>query len=202
MRNTDTSILPKVVLLNIVYHQCLCALHSSIVPLFSWSAGDDSWVSARHVSAQIAYDHACTASAVLESALTHLPDANALPSFIGYAAYCGCAIQIPFLWSSEPRIRGRAKTNVRTNVKIIRILAKVWKFSALLVGSHVIRIFLVPTRRLNSVKHIADSRAVPVPKTRAKPHGAGERAQRSRPGETKCPQDRRSTRPCVDPRPQ
>jgi len=143
MHKKDTSILPKVVLIDIVYHQCLCALHSSIVPLFSWSTGDGSWASARQVSAQIAYDHACAASTVLESALTYLPDANSLPSFVAYAAYCGCAIQIPFLWSSEPRIRDRAQKNVRTNVKIIRILAKLWKFSALLVGSHIIRIFLV-----------------------------------------------------------
>ncbi|KIX03502.1 uncharacterized protein Z518_07055 [Rhinocladiella mackenziei CBS 650.93] len=58
--------LPKILLVNIVYHQSLCALHASIVPLFCWGEGDDSWSSARQLSAQIAYDHACAASTLIE----------------------------------------------------------------------------------------------------------------------------------------
>ncbi|OBT75851.1 hypothetical protein VF21_04434 [Pseudogymnoascus sp. 05NY08] len=56
----------------------------------------------------------------------------AIPSFIAYAAYCGCAIQIPFLWCSEPSVREKAHANVRTNIRMIHLSAKYWKFSALL----------------------------------------------------------------------
>ena len=128
------NIFPKVLLINIVYHQCLCALHTSIVPLFSWSEGDYTWLSARQLSAQIAYEHAGAASSLLESTIANMPDTSSIPSFVGYAAYCGCATQIPFLWCSETAVRERAQTNFRTNVKMIRILAKHWKFCALLVN--------------------------------------------------------------------
>ena len=128
-------VLPKLLLIHAVHHQCLCALHSSIVPLFSWSAGDDSWLSARQLSAQIALEHAREASALFEAVLTHLPRLSAIPSFVAYAAYCGCAIQIPFMWCSEPAVRERAHANVRINVRIIHILAKYWKFTSLLVGN-------------------------------------------------------------------
>ncbi|KAH7370243.1 hypothetical protein BKA65DRAFT_13263 [Rhexocercosporidium sp. MPI-PUGE-AT-0058] len=129
---TPHSILPKLLLLHTVYHQCLCALHSSIVPLFSWSASDDTWLSARNLSAQISYDHACEASALFEAFFTNSDESSAIPSFVAYAAYCGCAIQIPFMWCSEANVRAKAHANVRTNVRMIRTLAKYWKFSALL----------------------------------------------------------------------
>lgn len=130
---TPQSVLHRVLLIHIAYHQCLSALHSSIVPLFSWGVSDDTWLSARNLSAQIAFEHACEASALLEAILKNSNEPSAVPSFIGYAAYSGCAIQIPFLWCSEPSVRKKAHSNVRTNIKMIRILAKYWKLSALLV---------------------------------------------------------------------
>ncbi|KAF4963112.1 hypothetical protein FSARC_8825 [Fusarium sarcochroum] len=51
--------LPKILLTNIVYQQSLCALHASIVPLFCWSKGDKIQSSARQLSAQVAFEHAC-----------------------------------------------------------------------------------------------------------------------------------------------
>lgn len=56
-----------------------------------------------------------------------------MPSFISYAAYSGCAIQIPFLWSSNPAVRSRAAGNVRANVQMIHEIAVHWKIAALLV---------------------------------------------------------------------
>ncbi|KIX09067.1 uncharacterized protein Z518_00145 [Rhinocladiella mackenziei CBS 650.93] len=124
--------LPNLLLLHIVHHQCLCALHSSIVPLFCWSPGDNSWLSARQFSAQVAYEHACAVSALIDSVIANYPRLGAIPSFVSYAAYCGCAIQIPFMWSSDSLIRERAHANVKANVQMIHTLAKYWKFSALL----------------------------------------------------------------------
>jgi len=139
--NMDANIFPKVLLINIAYHQCLCALHTSIVPLFSWSEGDYTWLSARQLSAQIAYEHAGAVSSLLESTIARMSDASSISSFVGYAAYCGCATQIPFLWCTETRVRERAQINFRTNVKMIRFLAKHWKFCALLVIKNALSTF-------------------------------------------------------------
>lgn len=127
-------ILPNILLINAAYHQCLCALHSSIIPLFSWSADDNSWLSARPVSAQIAFEHACAASAIFKAVLEHYPRLSALPSFVGYTAYGGCAIQIPFLWCLELAVRARAHSNVQANISIIHTMARYWKFASLSVS--------------------------------------------------------------------
>ncbi|KAJ9609082.1 hypothetical protein H2200_006853 [Cladophialophora chaetospira] len=128
---TETHLIPNILLINAVYHQCLCALHSSVVPLFSWSADENDWLSARLLSAQIAFEHACAISAVFEAVLEHHPQLAALPSFVGYAAYGSCAVQIPFLWCSEPLVSARAHTHVQTNLRIIQSIARYWKFSRL-----------------------------------------------------------------------
>ncbi|KAF4501649.1 hypothetical protein FAGAP_2158 [Fusarium agapanthi] len=61
--------LPKMILTNLVYHQSLCALHSSIVPLFCWSKGDKTYSSARQLSGQIAFDHAIGISSLISAIL-------------------------------------------------------------------------------------------------------------------------------------
>lgn len=132
-------ILPKLLLIHIIYHQCLCALHSSIVPLFGWSAGDNScagdnsWASARQLSAQVAFENACAASALFDSMLSTFPMPGAIPSFAAYAAYCGCAIQVPFMWCSNSTVRERARANFRANARMIHTLATYWKCCSLLV---------------------------------------------------------------------
>lgn len=125
--------LPNVLLLNLIYHQSLCALHACVVPLFSWSTGDESWSSARQSSAQVTYEHACTASTLLEATLSTYRTLSAMHTFVAYTAYSGCAIQIPFMWCSNPTVKERAIANVRTNMRTIRAMAPYWKFAALLV---------------------------------------------------------------------
>ncbi|KAK5686531.1 hypothetical protein LTS10_002651 [Elasticomyces elasticus] len=127
--------LPNILLMNVVYHQSLCALHASIVPLFCWgkaAKGDEGWSIARQMSAQIAYEHACTISELLAAVRSISNDHSAMPSFICYGAYSGCAIQIPFLWSSKQSVRERAWINVKTNMNIISNMATFWKYAALL----------------------------------------------------------------------
>ena len=75
-------VLPKVLLMNIVYHQSLCTIHASIVPLFSWGVGDSNWASARQLSAQVAFEHACEASTLIAAVLSTHPRLSAMPSFI------------------------------------------------------------------------------------------------------------------------
>lgn len=104
--------LPGQLLVQIMYHQCLCALHSSIVPLFSWSASDDTYLYARQVSGQTALNYANSISSLLEAALDLHCHASRFAAFIGYAAYCACAIQMPFLWCQNQTIKQRAVRNV------------------------------------------------------------------------------------------
>ena len=125
--------LPNILLLNIAYHQSICALHASIVPLFSWSSEQATWPSARQISAQKAYEHACVVSSLFDATLATFDRVSAIPSFVGYAAYCGCAIQIPFMWAAEPGVRQRACDGVKANLRIIHILSKYWKFTSILV---------------------------------------------------------------------
>ncbi|OQU96863.1 Fungal specific transcription factor domain-containing protein isoform 3 [Cladophialophora immunda] len=149
--------LPNLLLLHIVHHQCLCALHASVVPLFCWSAADATWSAARQMSAQVAYDNACAASVLIDAVLSSFRRLSAIPSFVAYAAYCGAAIQIPFMWSTEPTVKQRAYEHVRANTKMIRTLAKYWKFAALL-ESHVRYIYQIhanhPTILENEPKYI------------------------------------------------
>jgi hypothetical protein len=131
---TSLSILPRLLLIHIVYHQCLCALHSSIVPLYSWSTSDESCLYARQVSAQVALEHANAASALFDASLRRPWDASRIPSFVGYSAYCACAIQMPFMWCSNPAVRERAHANVLVDLRMIQLLGKYWKLVAYLVS--------------------------------------------------------------------
>lgn len=131
----DKEAIPRLLLMQVAYHQSLCALHASIVPLFSWSSnhGDEYGGLARQLSAQVAFEHACAASTLFELILD-TQDASTAPSFVAYAAYCSCAIQIPFLWSSNLQLQERVRSNIRANVRMIRTLGNYWRFSALLVS--------------------------------------------------------------------
>ncbi|KAK5061460.1 hypothetical protein LTR84_008003 [Exophiala bonariae] len=122
--------LTNILLLNVIYHQSLSALHASVVPLFSWSAGDTNWSSARQASAQVAFEHASAASALIEATIA--TGQSVLHTFIAYAAYSGCAIQIPFMWCLNPAIKARAIANVKANTKMIRTMSQYWKFASLL----------------------------------------------------------------------
>ncbi len=136
IETADKEAIPKLLLIKTAYHQSLCALHASIVPLFSWSTidGEENWGLARQLSAQVAFEHACAASALFELDLD-FQDPSAAPSFVAYAAYCSCAIQIPFLWSSNLQLQERVRSNIRINVRMIRTMGMYWRFSALLVSA-------------------------------------------------------------------
>ncbi|KAM0329645.1 hypothetical protein ACHAPQ_006714 [Fusarium lateritium] len=123
-------------LVNLVYHQSLCALHSSIVPLFCWSKGDGTYSSARQLSAQVAYEHSGSISALIKSALDTNCPISAMPLFVAYAAYSSYAVQIPFLWCSEVSVKERARTNVEANISMIQHMSSYWKLASLLVGDH------------------------------------------------------------------
>lgn len=125
--------LPKLLLLHVLYHQCLCSLHSSIVPLFSWSPSEGVFSYAQQLSAQTAFEHANSVSRLLHAALELDWDCRRMPSFIGYAAYSACAIQTPFLWCSQPNVKQRAVSNALANLKTLQILGKHWAFLDVLV---------------------------------------------------------------------
>ncbi|CZR39140.1 uncharacterized protein FPRO_05668 [Fusarium proliferatum ET1] len=126
------NILPKIILTNLAYHQSLCALHSSIVPLFCWSKGDKTYSSARQLSAQVAFDHAIAISSLISAILTTGYPLSSMPIFVAYAAYSSCAIQIPFLWCTEPSVKERAQSNIDANIKMTQGMSSYWKLASLL----------------------------------------------------------------------
>ncbi|KAG8358388.1 hypothetical protein FVEN_g3936 [Fusarium venenatum] len=130
--NAHHESMPKILLTNFVYHQSLCALHSSIVPLFSWSKGDTYQSSARQLSAQIAFEHAGAISILIRCILRSAYSMSSMPIFVAYAAYSSCAIQIPFLWCSEPAVKAQSRSNVELNAKIIQGMSSYWKLASLL----------------------------------------------------------------------
>jgi hypothetical protein len=107
----------NVLLINFFCHQSLCALHASIIPLFSWSKGDETWSSARKMSAQQAFEHACEISQL--NALALSSGVTARHTFVAYALYSSCAIQIPFMWCSDVEVKALVDVNVRKNIQMI-----------------------------------------------------------------------------------
>ncbi|KNG83811.1 hypothetical protein ANOM_008001, partial [Aspergillus nomiae NRRL 13137] len=124
--------LPKLLLLHVIYHQCLCSLHSSIVPLFSWSPCEGVFAYAQQLSAQTAFEHANSVSALLRASLELDWDCRRMPSFIGYAAYSACAILTPFIWCSQPNVRQRAVSSILASLKTLQILGNHWAFLGVL----------------------------------------------------------------------
>ena len=128
----DVDMLPKILLINVFFHQSLCILHSSIVPIFSWGKHADNQSTGLQLSAQVAYDHACEVSRLIQVVLSDYGRLSAITSFIAYAAYCGCAIQIPFMTALDGGVRARSQANVKSNVRMIEIMSEYWKIAGLL----------------------------------------------------------------------
>ncbi len=129
----QTHFFTRVLLLNAVYYQSLGALHASIVPLFSWSQADSGWLVARQCSAQVAFEQACSFSELIKAVISNNTRPSAISTFVAYAAYFGCAIQMPFMWCSNSMVQSRIHANVKANIEMIKTVAVYWKFAALLV---------------------------------------------------------------------
>lgn len=131
--------LTKLVLIHVVYYQCLCALHSSIVPLFSWGPDEPTHAVAQQLSAQLAYENASATSQFLQMILDFSHETADFPSFVGYAAYCSYAVQVPFRWCLNPSVRETALKNTRANLQVIQGMSKYWEFIVLLVWIRLLR---------------------------------------------------------------
>ncbi|KIH87585.1 hypothetical protein SPBR_05040 [Sporothrix brasiliensis 5110] len=136
--------LPLRLLLCVMYHQSICILHSSIVPLFSYRSGSSATTAAssshshlslysRHVSAQLAFEHAQAVSQLIQLSQRHYNiDPDRIPGFVSFAAYSACAVQIPFFWCSNQDVQTRARSNVLVNLRMIQQMGKHWKYVSLL----------------------------------------------------------------------
>ncbi|KAI0148667.1 hypothetical protein GGR57DRAFT_475151 [Xylariaceae sp. FL1272] len=127
-------IIPRILHINMLYHQSICALHASLVPLFCGSQGEEGWYTIRQLSAQVAFEHACEVSAHVIATLEIFPRTSALPMFMGYAAYCGCVIQMAFMSCSNQDIKERVQRNVRANSRLLQLMSEDWKFASLLLS--------------------------------------------------------------------
>jgi hypothetical protein len=122
---------PALLTLQVGYHMSLCVLHSSIIPLFSWSSIDEAPAYARQLSARTAFEHANSISSIMAS--TPFPPSR-IPGLAGYAAYAACAIQIPFLRCLDPEIKRQMHTNVSANLNVLQGVGVHWKFIEILVS--------------------------------------------------------------------
>ncbi|KAI0554749.1 hypothetical protein F4679DRAFT_524756 [Xylaria curta] len=123
--------LTRILHINTFYHNSLCALHASLVPIFCCSPGD-GWSTTRQLSAQIAFEHAEEMSSLIAAILETTPRTSSIPMFTGYSAYCACAIQIPFMWSTNPTFRERIRASVRANSRLLQLMTVDWKFASIL----------------------------------------------------------------------
>ncbi|ERS98385.1 hypothetical protein HMPREF1624_05169 [Sporothrix schenckii ATCC 58251] len=134
--------LPLRLLLCVMYHQSICILHSSIVPLFSYRSDSATTAAlshshlslySRHVSAQLAFEHAQAVSQLIKLSQRHYNiDPDRIPGFVSFAAYSACAVQIPFFWCSNQDVQTRARSNVLVNLRMIQQMGKHWKYVSLL----------------------------------------------------------------------
>lgn len=130
------AIRPQILLLHATYHQCMCALHCSIVPLFSLckTEGLEWYIHSQRVSAQVAHDHACEITSLVRGILSQHPsDPYKCPGFVGFALYCSSAIQLPFMWSSSGEGRRSAQRNIRDNLSAMAMIGQNWRYVATLV---------------------------------------------------------------------
>jgi hypothetical protein len=110
-----------------------CAIHSSIVPLLSLGVPIEEHGYSQAISAQTALMHARSISSLLE---TNHPAISQAPAFVGYAAYCSSAIQIPFLWCRKEGVRQRTLDDIRKNMTVMQAISKRWRLVSRLVSSH------------------------------------------------------------------
>ncbi|PHH87071.1 hypothetical protein CDD83_9345 [Cordyceps sp. RAO-2017] len=121
--------------LHIGFHQAMCVAHSCVVPLFSLAsfAPAESWGYLQTTSAQIAVSHARQISNIFIQS-SGRPSIPAWGGFIGYAAYCSCAIQLPLLWCRSSSVRASACANIEANLETMRLIGKRWKLVNALTG--------------------------------------------------------------------
>ncbi|KAH8886643.1 hypothetical protein GQ53DRAFT_727650 [Thozetella sp. PMI_491] len=129
---------PQVLLLHATYHQCMCALHSSIIPLFSLCETDgiEFYEHGQRISAQVAYDNASEISDLIRANVKQdSGDAYRWPGFVGFALYCSCAIQLPYLWGTQAAFREKTQRNIRDNLSTMAMIGRNWRYVASLVIS-------------------------------------------------------------------
>lgn len=122
----------QAIMLHMMYHQIMCTLHSSIVPLFSFSPQEENYRFFKSTSAQTALFHARQISAVF--AQGNLWNRTIATGFLGYAAYCSTAIQMPFLWCEKEQVRANAHSNIVANLDALHAIGRHWKLIATLVS--------------------------------------------------------------------
>lgn len=120
---------------HLIYHQTMCTLHSSIIPLFSFQPQEDGYGLFKSVSAQTALYHARQISTMFIQSSNWI--GSFATGFMGYAAYCSTAVQIPFLWCQKESVRENARTNIIANLDALKAIGRHWKLIALLVGRPV-----------------------------------------------------------------
>ncbi|KAL5315282.1 hypothetical protein ACEPPN_016149 [Leptodophora sp. 'Broadleaf-Isolate-01'] len=109
-----------------LYRLCACALHTSIVPLFSESPSTPL-VSKKlvRISAEESVKHASLMLDMASVLLTTRPDISRLPSIIGYAMFVACTVHFKSL-VAQRRLQKYGTSRFRGAVCILEQLKEYW----------------------------------------------------------------------------
>ncbi|KAH7323447.1 hypothetical protein BKA65DRAFT_510823 [Rhexocercosporidium sp. MPI-PUGE-AT-0058] len=109
-----------------LYRLCACALHTSIVPLFSQSPSTPL-VSKKlvRISAEESVRHASLMLDMASVFLTTRPDISRLPSIMGYAMFVACTVQFKSL-VAQKRLQQYGTSSFRGAVCILEHLKEYW----------------------------------------------------------------------------
>lgn len=118
---------PVYVLVHLLYLQCRLVLHSSIVPRFSGLRPAQSVPGhAISMSAHISLQTAQKVSEIATDIQTLEVDATEIASFAGYCVYVSATIHITFLTSPDITLATLARTNLASNLRLIRSMKPYW----------------------------------------------------------------------------
>ncbi len=144
----DSRLRSSLLILHIIYHECICALHASFIPLFSLGPAQPFllYTYSQRLSSQIAFENACEISRLVQEALHAFPDdAFRWSGFVGYALYCSCAVQLPFLWSVSSATAEAARGNIKANLETMAKIGRNWQYVLNLVRLYLSVHFIVAT---------------------------------------------------------
>lgn len=113
--------------LHAIYHLCACALHSSIVPVFS-GASPDPHISKKQtrLSAEESVKHSIMLADMATTFTSIYIDKSRISSFTGYALFVSCNIQFKAR-VAQGRLRSHGTSRLNAAISIIEELKDYWQ---------------------------------------------------------------------------
>lgn len=118
---------PVYTMVHALYHQCRLVLHASLVPQFSGLQLRQKLPSETpSLSARIALKSAQGLSELAADLLALDWDPAQIPAFVGYCMYVSASIQITLLCSRDTALSMLARSNLISNLKLLKSMKQFW----------------------------------------------------------------------------